>query len=607
VTPEVASLPPRSAAPVERTWDAAGVFPSHDAWATELEALLADLVAVTSFQGRLAEGAEVLAAALAARDELDRRLGRVLVYAGLGYAVETTDAEAAARYGRAQGAAARVAGAVAFVVPEVLALGRDTLREWSAATPSLQVYEHWFDDLFRRREHTRSVDVEEALGLLTDVASGPFAVYSGLTDADLGFEPATDEAGVQHPVAQGSIDMLLARRDRVLRRSAWESYADGFLGVRHTLAANLAGAVKHAVFEARVRRHATTLDAALSGPNVPAAVFDDLIATFRTNLPIWHRYWRLRRDQLGVDRFAPYDVWAPLGRRDPPAFAYEQCVQWICDALAPLGDDYVRTVRRGCLEQRWVDVYPSEGKMGGAFSAGSPGTHPFIVMSFDGTAVSLGTLAHELGHSMHSQLAWETQPHVYTAYSTFVAEVASNFHQALLRAHLLEAVPDPSVQLAVLEEAMANLHRYFFLMPTLARFEREVHRRAEDGEGLTADLLSELAFDLFAEAFGPDVELDRERIGITWAQFGHLYEPFYVFQYATGISGANALAQDVLRGSPGAAERYLGLLRAGDSVYPLVALERAGVDLSSPEPVERTYAVLTSLVDRIEALVADER
>jgi oligoendopeptidase F len=443
--------------------------------------------------------------------------------------------------------------------------------------------------------------VEEVLGLLHDAASAPFAVYTGLVDSDLVFAPATTESGEEIEVTQGSIAALLAHHDRVVRRSAFESYADGYLGLRNGLAANLGAAVKHAVFTSRVRRHTSTLDEALASPNVPAIVFDNLIATFEANLPTWHRYWRVRSAQLGVE-FRPYDALAPLGDA-PPVLTYEQSVEWICDSLAPLGSDYVEIVRRGCLEERWIDVYPSLGKMGGAFSAGSPGTHPFIVMSFDGTAVALGTLAHELGHSMHSRLAWDAQPWVYTGYSTFAAEVASNFHQAMLRAHLLESVSDRDVQLAVLEEAIANFHRYFFLMPTLARVERQVHQRTEQGEGVTADLLGELTADVLAEVFGPDVELDRDRIGITWAQFPHLYAPFYVFQYATGISGANALADGVLHGESGAAERYLDFLRAGASAYPLDALREAGVDLRSPEPVERTYAVLASLVDRIEELL----
>jgi oligoendopeptidase F len=600
---EASVTQPRSAVPVERTWDQASVFATVEAWEAELEAVLADLPGLEAFRGRLAEGAAVATEALAARDDLTRRLGRVYMYAALGYAVETTDSEAVARFGRAQAVRAQVAAAAAFVEPELLAAGREQLLAWSKDEPALALYEHYLDDLFRREAHVRTPDVEEVLGLLADAFSGPYAVYSGLADSDLAFAEARSEHGDPLAVTQGSVEGLLARPDRELRRSAWESYADGYLDVRHALAANLATAIKQDVVSMRARRQPSTLEAALSRTNVPVEVFDNLISVFRAQLPTWHRYWRVRAALLGVDSLRPYDVWAPLGG-EPPVLEYEQCVEWICDSLAPLGEEYVRTVRRGCLEERWVDVYPNLGKMSGAFSAGAPGTHPFIVMSFDGTAVSLGTLAHELGHSMHSYLAWRTQPQVYTQYSNFVAEVASNFHQAMLRTHLLDTVQDRALEMAVLEEAMANLHRYLFVMPTLACFEREQHERVECGEGLTAELLCERMADLFAEAFGPDVALDRDRVGITWAQFSHLYEPFYVFQYATGISGAHALAKRVLGAEPGAAEQYLELLSAGGSAYPLDALRQAGVDLASPQPVEEAFAVLGSLVDRLEAVGA---
>ena len=591
----------RASVSLDRTWDDTSVFPTVEAWEAELEAMLAELPTLTALQGRLGESASVLVQALEARDGVDRRLGGVYVYALLGYAVDTTDPAAVARFGRAQAAEAQVMAALSFVEPEVLALDGDRLAEWAASDPALAVYAHYFDDLGRRAGHTRSAEVEEVLGLLSDVLSGPFGVYSALVDSDVVFAPALSEDGEPADVTQGSIDALLASADRTLRRTAWESYADGYLGVRSTLAANLAGTVKQAVFQARVRRHESPLAAALSRSNVPPAVFDNLIATFEANLPTWHRYFGLRRRIHGVEQLAPYDLAAPLGDSSP-VLDYEQCVEWICESLAPLGGDYVETLRRGCLEERWVDVLPTAGKMGGAFSAGAPGTAPFIVMSFDGTGVSLGTLAHELGHSMHSYLTWRAQPQVYTHYSMFVAEVASNFHQVMLRAHLLDNVDDPALELAVLEEAMANFQRYFFIMPTLARFEREMHERVARGEGLTAELLCDRMADLFAEGYGPEVELDRDRVGITWAEFGHLYEPFYVFQYATGISGAHALAQGVLEGETGAADRYLGFLSAGSSLYPLDALRRGGVDLTAPEPVEQTFAVLSSLVDRIEAL-----
>jgi oligoendopeptidase F len=595
------ATPPRREAPVERTWDAASVFSSVEAWEGELEALAADISAFESFAGRLAEGPSVTLEALAGRDELMRRLGRVYVYAGLDYAVDTTNQDAVGRFGRVQTVVGQVEAAASFIEPELLALGRERLLEWSEANPGFAPYGHYLDDLFRRGEHVRSSEVEELLGMLADAHAGPYAVYSGLVDSDLTFEAATGESGDTAEVTQGSIHGLLGSPDRVLRRSAWESYADGYLGVRNALSANYASAIKQDVFTGRARRHASTRAAALHRSNIPLEVFDNLLAVFERHLPTWHRYWRARGALLGVDTLQTYDLWAPLAA-EPAELSYEQCVEWVCEALAPLGDEYVGTVRRGCLEERWIDVYPNQGKMGGAFSAGAPGTHPFIVMSFDGSAVSLGTLAHELGHSMHSYLAWKTQPQISSRYSMFVAEVASNFHQALLRSYLLDTITDRQLQLAVLDEAMANFHRYFFIMPTLARFEREMHERIERGEGLTADLLEERMADLFSEAHGPEFGIDRQRVGITWAQFSHLYAPFYVYQYATGISGAHALARGVLAGGPGAAERYLDFLRAGGSEYPLDILRQAGVDLTSPEPVEETFAVLASLVDRLETL-----
>jgi oligoendopeptidase F len=286
-----------------------------------------------------------------------------------------------------------------------------------------------------------------------------------------------------------------------------------------------------------------------------------------------------------------------------PRIEYRQALELIAEGLAPLGSEYVSVLRRGCLSDRWVDVYPNQGKTAGAFSSGSYGTYPFICMSFTDDVNSLSTLAHELGHSMHSYLTWQHQPFIYSNYSLFVAEVASNFHQAMVRAYLLRTNTDHSFQTALLEEAMSNFHRYFFIMPTLARFELEVHQRVERGEGLTADAMIGLMANLFAEGYGGEMHIDRERIGITWATFSHLYYDYYVFKYATGISAAHALSNRILTGVPGAVQDYLRFLSAGASVYPIDALKIAGVDLSTPKAVEETFGVLAGYVDRLETLL----
>ena len=394
-------------------------------------------------------------------------------------------------------------------------------------------------------------------------------------------------------------------RDREVRRTAWENYADAHLAFKNTMANNLAAGIKQDVLRARVRRYDSSLEAALFPDNIPLAVFHNLIDVFKRNLPTWHRYWRLRRKALGVETLHEWDIKAPLasGKVNVP---YSQAVDWICEGMAPLGEEYVAVLRRGCLQERWVDIYPNKGKRLGAFSYGGPGTHPFIMMSYNDDLFSASTLAHELGHSLHSYLSWQTQPLIYARYTLFAAEVASNFNQAMVRDYLLRTQPDRDFQIGVIEEAMSNFHRYFFIMPTLARFELELHERAERGQPLTADSFNGLMADLFAEGYGSDLEMDRLRTGSTWAQFStHLYSNFYVYQYATGIAGAHALARGILDKKEGAVDRYLGFLQAGGSRYPLDALAAAGVDLRSPEPVEIAFGILAEYVERLEKLVSE--
>ncbi len=597
-----ATIPSRGEIPSKYTWNAPSVFESDEAWEAEFTGIAESWPELAKYRDHLGDSPGTLADAMDALEDLVRRVGKVLAYAAMSHRVDMTDQAAARIFNKAQGLYGQAMAAVAFVDPELLAIGEETLRRWLEDEPRLAIRAHYVSNLFRKQAHVRSVGVEEVLGMLTDPFGGVAATAGMLTNADFKHEPATASDGSKLPVTAGTLHTIMGGPDREARRTAWESYSDTYLAFKNTLATNLATSVKQSVFEMRVRRHNSTLEASLFESNIPVEVFHNLIATFRKNLPTWHRYWAIRRKALGLDTLHPFDIWAPL-TGDRPHVTYEQAVDWICKGLAPMGDEYVSVMRKGCLEDRWVDVYPNKGKSGGAFSNGRPGTHPFILMSYSDNLFSLGTLAHELGHSMHSYLAWQNQPIIYSRYSLFLAEVASNFHQAMVRAYLLEHNTDPAFQIGVIEEAMSNFHRYFFVMPTLARFELEIHERVEQGQGLTADDMIELMADLFSEGFGDEVHVDRERVGITWATFPHLYTDYYVYQYATGLSGAHALSKRILSGEEGAVDDYLSFLKAGGSMYPLDALKMAGVDLTTPEAVEVTFGVLSDMVDKLEELL----
>lgn len=591
----------RAEIPPQHKWNSASVFASVEAWEAEADALLAGLEAVKGLSGTLAESAGKLAEALEASYALQERFGKIILYAAVSQAVDNADPEAGRMYGKMLGLAGQILAGLSFIEPEILALPPTTLAEWRRDEPRLKVYEHYFENLLRQRDHFRSAEVEEVLGLSQDPLGGYYLTMNVITNSELKFPNARTSDGKELPVTQGNLDEILGSPDREARRTAWEGFRDTHLAFQQTLASNLIGSMKASVFLQRARRYPSTLEAALFANQIPAQVFHSLINTTRKHLPVWHRYWRVRREALKQTDLQPYDVWAPL-TEEKVRIPYQTAVDWICEGLAPLGEEYVSTARRGLLEEGWVDVYPHQNKSASQFSAGTKGTFPFIVMLYDDTIFSLSTLAHELGHSMHSYLSCKNQPMVYSSYSLFSAEVASNFNQALVRAHLLKKHSDHNFQINLLEEAFDNFHRYFFIMPILAQFELEIHCRLERGQGVTAEDMNALMSDLFSEGYGSEMQFDRERTGITWATFSHLYQDYYVFQYATGISGAHALSQRILSGTPGAGEDYLQFLGAGSSLYPLEALKRAGVDLSTPEPVEATFEILSQMVDRLEAL-----
>ncbi|HET9780958.1 MAG TPA: oligoendopeptidase F [Candidatus Dormibacteraeota bacterium] len=598
-------LPARSTVEKRYTWNAESVFADEADWERAVGTVLAWLPDLTEFKGHLGDSPDSLADWFDANERARRLMAKVIVYSTMSYSVDVGDTAASARTDRARSVAAQLGAAASFAVPEMLSIGLPKLRAWVADSPRLAHLTHYFDVLEKLQKRIRSAEVEELLSQVVDPLATALSVHSVLANTDLKFAPAVGRHGDLHEVAQGTIASLLTNPDREVRRTAFESYADEHLRARHAMAASIAGAAKRDVFFARARGHASSLESALEPNHIPIEVFHNVVKTFRDNAGTWHRYWRIRRQLLGVEVLKPYDLRAQLNSH-LLTVPYEEAVDWISEGVAPLGEEYVATMRKGALQDRWVDVYPNKGKRMGAFSTGAMDTMPFIFMSYNDDIFSMSTLAHELGHSMHSHLAWHTQPYVYANYGLFQAEVASNMHQALTRRHLLSTRKEPEFQMAVIEEAMSNFYRYFLIMPSLARLELAMHERAERGAAITAEYLNDLMADLLLEAYGSEVEVDerdRERIGSTWAQFHtHLYSNFYVYQYATGIAAADHLVQRVASGDKKAVESYLAFLRSASSIYPLEGLRMAGVDMTSREPVEAAFATLASMVDRLEEL-----
>ncbi len=597
------TLPARNEVSIEETWNLESIFPSVDDWEAALKKVEDDLPKLGEYQDKLGTSPAIFLEYAELAEEVSKLAMKVMVYAGLSISTDMANQGNAARAGQGQGLMSKVGAAQSFAEPELMAIGFEKLNQWVADVPEMAKFKQYFLDLERQAEHVRSTEVEEVLAM----ASAPLGfstptAYSSLVNTELPFKPAVSSDGTEMEIGQSSIGGLITHENREVRKTAFNNYADAYLNFKNTIAGVQTQGFQRDVFRARTRKYETTLEASLKPNNIPLEVFHNLIEVFKQNLPTWHKYWRVRRQALGYDSFGVYDIKAPLAK-EKIAVPYDQAVKWICDGMAPLGEEYVQILQEGSTTNRWVDRARNKGKRQGAFSWGSYDTQPFIMMSYDDDVFSLSTLAHELGHSMHSYYTRATQPYIYGSYSLFVAEVASNFNQAMVRDYLFKTQPDPAFQLALIEEAMSNFHRYFFIMPTLARWELEMHERVEKSAPVSAKIYTDRCAELFMEGYGEEVEFEHDRIGITWAQFGHMYMNYYVYQYATGISGAHALVDRVMAEGPAAAEDYLSFLSAGNSVYPLDALKAAGVDLTDPKPVEKAFGVLADIVDRLEALV----
>ncbi|RNJ27165.1 oligoendopeptidase F [Halosegnis longus] len=595
----MSSVPERGDIDEEFTWALEEMFVSDEEWEEAYETVESRLDELSAYEGRVTEDAETLHEVLQLREELMRTVANVTSYARMRSDEDTRDQEYQALKARAQSLASDASSAASFIEPELQRASREELEAFVDSEPALEQYDHYLDDVLRMKPHTRSPEVEEVLADLSEVTSAPSDIYGMLSNADMSFPVVEGPDGDDIEITQSNFTTHLNDEDRAFRRRVYEGYMGEWGNVRNTVASSLKNGVTADVKTARARNYETAREAALDDTNVPPAVYDNLVETVRDNVDVLQRHVDLKRDRLGVDTLEMYDLYAPLTDEEPPEVPYEQAKEWVIEAVAPLGEAYQSRMAEG-LDSRWVDVYENKGKRSGAYSAGTYDSQPYILMNYQDDATSMFTLAHELGHSMHSELTSEEQPYVYSNYEIFVAEVASTVNEALLTHHLLDTVEDETLRRHILDEYLERFRSTLFRQTLFADFEHQIHSVVEEGGALTPDAMDEMYGDLKREFYANanvDDHIERE-----WMRIPHFYYNYYVYQYATGISAANAIVDRILDEGEPAAQDYLDFLRLGSREYPLDLLAGAGVDMRSPDVVESAIEAYDSYVAEFEQL-----
>lgn len=596
------TVPARSEVNVEDTWDITSLYADDAAWEADFARVGELLPTIEALQGTLSQGPAALLRVYQVQEEIGKLAEQVLVYASLRSDEDTGNAHYQAMDERASTLMSQFSAAQSWINPELLSLSDEQLRGYLAAEPALEIYTRDIEELIRMRPHVRSVEVEELLAQAAEATRGPSAIFGMFNDADLKFPSVFNSKGEELEVTHGRYLRLLEDPDRNVRRDTFLGIHATYKKFRNTLAASYAASVRANIFYAQARGYASAVEARLKPNEIPLAVYENLIDTVKANLPKLHRYLRLRKQILGVDQLHTYDLYNPLTTTPPAPIDFEQGASLILSSMEPLGAEYTSILGNG-LESRWIDRYENKDKRSGAYSWGAYTSQPFILMNYQHNLNSVFTLAHELGHSMHSYFTRQTQPYVYGHYTLFVAEVASTLNEALLAEHILKTTDDPSLRLQLVTQQIDDIRSTLLRQTLFAEFELKAHRLAEAGQALTADTLSNLYRGLIETYYGAELTLDED-LDIEWARIPHFYRSFYVYQYATGISAALALADKILHEGDGASARYVDFLRGGSSKSSIDLLRGAGVDMTTPEPIQRAMNTFDTLLDTLEELTA---
>lgn len=599
---ETKKIPTREEVPVEKTWRLEDIFATDEAWDAEYEAVEAFSTTASEYEGTLKDGADAMLKALQYRDELYERLSRLYAYSHMRYDQDTTNSVYQAMDSRAKTLLAKASTSISYLTPEILSLDEATVDSYLAENEALRLYKVELDELTQQRAHVLPAEQEALLAQMSEVTGASSNTFGMLNNADLEFPVIEDEHGEKVQLTHGNYVHFLESADRATRERAFRAMYDTYGKFMNTFATTLTGNVKKHNVSSRIRKYNSARHSALSNNQIPEKVYDQLLDTVHKNLPTLHKYISLRKQVLGVDELHMWDIYTPLVKEAKYEIEYDDAFDTMVQALGTMGTQYTDVLKEA-RDNRWVDVVETKGKRSGAYSSGTYGTNPYILMNWQNNLDNLYTLVHEFGHSVHSYFTRNNQPFVYGDYSIFVAEVASTCNEELLTEYLLKTVEDEKIRIYVLNHWLEGVRGTIVRQAMFAEFEHKIHEMDARGEALTAEAMTNVYYELNKQYFGEDMVVDEE-IGREWARIPHFYYNYYVYQYATGKSAAIALSKQILEEGDVAVERYVNnFLKAGCSDTPINVLRAAGVDMESSAPIQAAFDLFEERLAELEQLL----
>jgi oligoendopeptidase F len=597
------SIPKRNEIPVQFKWKLEDIYESNELWEKDFAEVKDFAVKLGDYKDKLSISADNLLKCMEANAGINRLFEKVYVYAQMRSHEDSANGYYQGLADRTESLAVEVSSAGSFIVPEILSIPDDKLNSFIESNEKLTFYKKYIDVIVRTKPHVLSASEEQIMAMSGEMANAPGNIYSMLNNADMKFPTIKDEKGQEVELTKGRFIQMLESTDRRVRKDAFDALYTSYKKQRNTLAALLNSQVKSNIFNAKIRKYNSARESYLFPDNVPEAVYDNLIKAMHDNMHLMHRYMKLRKEVLGLDELHMYDIYTTMVKEAKMDITFEEAVETVKKGVAVLGEKYSKDLEKG-LTSGWIDVYENEGKRSGAYSWGCYDSHPYVLLNHSDTVNNMFTLAHEMGHALHSFYSDANQPYIYAQYKIFVAEVASTLNEALLMQYMLKNTTDKTKKMYLLNYYMEQFRTTVYRQTMFAEFEKIIHGKAEAGESLTADVLCQIYHDLNVKYYGPDMIVD-ELLDMEWSRIPHFYTSFYVYKYATGFSAATAIAHKITEEGQSAIDKYLEFLKSGGSDYPIELLKIAGVDMTTPEPINNALKVFEDLLNQMEELVKE--